>query len=206
MKIVARIIRYILIAAVFFAIGFLLFRIWVFNHYWKLEEVTPTASAIAEYDKGDGANILTNPVHDKLSSTDGTGDGYFSANAMIYFPETKELQVTIRMNDSTFEKLGISEMPDFFLKIYKNFKYDDADHDTQTRPCVRYEDDHFWMYSYRRLVFEDVEIGPDNDVLVCIAGEKSDSELAVHFREQELEKYEYSRADRKAIEAAKAGE
>lgn len=206
MKIVARIIRYVLIAAVFAVIGFLIFRIWVFNHYWKLEDVTPTEAALAEYEKGDAANILTNPVHDKLSSTDGTGDGYFSAGAMIYFPEQKELQVTIRMNDSTFEKLGIEKMPDFFLKILTNYQYNDEVHDVKTRPCARYEDDHFWMYSYRRLVFEDVEIGPNNDVLVCIAGEKNDSELAVHFREQELEKYEYSRADKKALEAAKAGD
>ena len=206
MKIVARIIRYVLIAAVFAVIGFLLFRIWVFNHYWRLDDVIPTEAALAEYAKGDGANILTNPVHDKLSSTGNTGDGYYSANAMVYFPEEKELQVTIRMNDSTYERLGLDEMPVFFLKIFTNYQYEDEVHDVETRPCVRYEDDHFWMYSYRRLVFEDVEIRPDNDILVCIALEKGDSELAVHFREQELEKYEFSRADKKALEAAKAEE
>ena len=201
MKIVAKIIRYILIAAVFAVIAFLLFRIWIFNHYWKLEEVTPTAAAISEYEKGDGARVLTNPVHDTLSSTGGTGDGYFSADDFVYFPDEKEIQVTIRMNDSTFEKLGTEDMPDFFVKIYTNYEYDDEEPDVVTRECSRYDDDHFWMYSYRRLVFEDVEIGPDNDILVCIAGEDGDSELVVHFREQELEEYSFSRADRKVLEA-----
>ena len=201
-KIVARIIRYILIAAVFAAIGFLLFRIWVFNHYWELEDVTPTAAAIAEYEKGDAANVLTNPVHDKLSSSGGVGDGNFAGSSFVYFPDEKEIQVTIRMNDSIFEKLGIDGMPEFFLKIFTNYDYDSEENDVETRQCVRYEDDHFWMYSYRRLVFEDVEIGENNDVLVCIAGEEGDSELVIHFREQELEKYDFSRADKKAIEAA----
>ena len=201
MKVVAKVIRYILIAAVFAVIAFLLFRIWIFNHYWRLEEITPTASAIAEYGRGEDANILTNPVHDKLSSSGGVGDGYFAANDFVYFPEEKEIQVTIRMNDSTFEKLGMTETPEFFVKILTNFDYEDEDPQIETRPCVRYEDDHFWMYSYRRLVFEDVEIGPDNDVLVCISLEDGDSELVVHFREQEMEKYDFSRADRKAIEA-----
>lgn len=201
MKTVAKIIRYVLIAAVFAVIAFLLVRIWVFNHYWKLGQVTPTEAAICEYEKGEDANVLTNPVHDKLSSTNGTGDGYFAGNALVYFPEEKELQVTIRMNDSTFEKLGTEEMPDFFLKIYENFSYDDEDPVVRTRECAKYEDDHFWMYSYRRLVFEDVEIGEDNDVLVCIAGEDGDSELVVHFREQELEQYNFSRKDKKALAA-----
>lgn len=202
MKIVARILRYVLIAAVFAVIAFLLVRIWIFNHYWRLDDVTPTAAAIAEYVRGDSANVLTNPVHDKLSSTGGKGDGYFAGSALVYFPEEKELQVTVRMNDSTFEKLGVEEMPELFLKIYENFSYEEEDPVVQTRECASYKDDHFWMYSYRRLVFEDVEIGPDNDILVCIAREDGDSELVVHFREQELEKYEFSRSDKKVIEAA----
>ena len=200
MKIVAKIVRYVLIAAVFAVIVFLIGRIWMFNHYWRLEEVIPTEAALAEYEKGDAANVLTNPVHDDLSSTGGTGDGNFAANDVVYFPEQKELQVTVRMNDSSFEKLGVSGMPEFFLKIYTNYQYDDETHDIQTRECARYEDDHFWMYSYRRLVFEDVEIGADNDVLVCISGEGGDSELVVHFREQEFERYEFSKADVKRFD------
>lgn len=203
MKIVAKIIRYVLIAAVFAVIAFLLFRIWIFNHYWRLEELVPTEAALAEFDRGDDANVLTNPVHDKLSSSAGVGDGNFAGNSLVYFPDEKELQVTIRMNDSTFEKLGTEEMPDFFLKILTNYSYEDEDPAVDTRHCVRYEDDHFWMYSYRRLVFEDVEIGAQNDLLVCIASEDGDSELVVHFREQEMEKYEFTRADKKALEAAK---
>ena len=53
---------------------------------------------------------------------------------------------------------------------------------------------------YREQGF-DVEIGEDNDVLVCIAGEDGDSELVVHFREQELEQYNFSRKDKKALAA-----
>ena len=59
------------------------------------------------------------------------------------------------------------------------------------------------MYTYRRLVFEDVEIGEANDLLVCISSDGTSaggvSELVVHFREQQLEPYSLSRADKKAL-------
>ena len=205
MKIVGKVIKYVLIAALAAVIGFLLWRIWYFNHDSRLDTVIPTDAALAEYAKGDAANVLENPVHDKLSSTGGTGDGYFSGYGFVYFPDEKEVQVTIRMNKSTLDALGVEEMPELFLKIYNNFSYEDEDPDVTLRYCERKEDDSFLMYRYRRLVFGDVEIGPDNDLLVCMSTDGGDSELVVHFREQELEKYEFTRADKKALEAA-AGE
>lgn len=207
MKIFAKILRYVLTFAVFAVIAFLLWRIWFLNHDATLDTVIPTEAARAEYSLGDSAVFLTNPVHDKMSSGKEGADGYFTGYGVVYIPEKKELQVTVRMNDSTSERLGLSE-PYFFLKIYEDFSYDDEDPSVQIRECVQSQEDHKLMYTYRRLVFENVEIGEKNDLLVCLSTDGTTSggvsELVVHFREQELEPYKLSRADKKALEGENA--
>ena len=202
MKLAAKIIKYVLIVILVCVIAFLLWRIWYFNHDTHLDAMIPTDAAKAEYALGGDAVFLTNPVHDKVSSSDGAGDGYFAAYGFVYIPAKREVQVTVRMNDSTLEKLGLDGELPFFLKIYTNFSYDDPDPDVKIRECVRYEEDHRLMYTYRRLVFEDVEIGPENDLLVCLPTDAKSgaSELVVHFREQELEAYSLTGADKKALE------
>lgn len=204
MKIFAKILRYVLSAAVFAVIAFLLWRIWFVNHDSTLDTIIPTDAVCAEYSRGDEAVFLYNPVHDRLSSGKEGADGYFSGYGFVYLPEKEEIQVTIRMNDSTLEKLSLDEVPYFFLKIYDNFSYDDENPNVQIRECTRVEEYHKLMYSYRRLVFEDVEIGETNDLLVCLSTDGTSaggvSELVIHFREQELEPYKLSRADKKAIE------
>lgn len=206
MKIFARILRYVLSAAVFAVIAFLVWRIWFLNHDSTLDTLIPTDAVRAEYARGDEARFLTNPVHDRMSSGKDGADGYFSGYGFVYLPDKKEVQITVRMNDSTLEKLGLDEVPYFFLKIYDNFSYDDENPNVQLRECARSEDDHKLMYSYRRLVFENVEIGEANDLLVCLSTDGTSaggvSELVIHFREQQLETYKLSRADKKALEAA----
>lgn len=204
MKIFAKILRFVLSAAVFAVIAFLLWRIWFLNHDSTLDTIIPTDAVRAEYARGDDAVFLTNPVHDRMSSGKDGADGYFSGYGFVYLPEKKEVQVTIRMNDSTLDKLSLDSVPYFFLKIYDNFSYDDENPTVQIRECARSEEDHRFMYSYRRLVFENVEIGETNDLLVCLSTDGTSaggaSELVIHFREQQLEPYKLSRADKKALE------
>ena len=203
MKVFAKVIKIVLIVSVFLVIGFLLWRIWFFDNDRRLDTMIPTDAARAEYARGGDAVFLTNPVHDKISSSNGAGDGYFAAYGFVYIPDKKEVQVTVRMNDSTMEKLGLDGVPYFFLKIYTNFNYGDDESGAKICECARYEDDHNMMYTYRRLVFEDVEIGEANDLLVCLSADGTSaggvSELVVHFREQPLEEYTLTDADKRAL-------
>ena len=204
MKIFSKVIKYLLIFSVFAVIAKQHWRIWFFNNDKHFDTIIATDAAKAEYALGDDAVFLTNPVHDTVSSHDGAGDGYFAGCGVVYIPAKTGLQVTVRMNDSTMEKLGLDEVPYFFLKKYTNFRYDDPDPEVQIIECARHEDDHRMMYSYRRLVFEGVEIGKENDILICLSDDGTSaggvSELVIHFREQEFETYDLSKADRKALE------
>ena len=203
MKIVGKILKYLLYGLVIFVFGLIFWRIWTINDESVLSYITPTENALAAYaDKGEGA-FMYNEIDDRISgNAEGSADGYFSAYAFVYIPEKKEVQVTVRVNDSTKDRLGTDGTPYFYLNIYEN-----AEDVRNIREPVYTEDQHRLMYTYRRLVFEDVEIGRTNDLLICISdtGDSSSdkSELVIHFQEQVLEQYELTKKDVKSLEGNK---
>ena len=103
------------------------------------------------------------------------------------------MQVTARVNDSTLDRLGLEELPHFFLRNYAT---------GETWDCVFSEDEHSLMYGYRRMVFEGINITEDSDILLCMSSDGSDvpeSELVIHFREQKLKAYKLSGAEKKSL-------
>lgn len=200
MKIVGKILKYLLYGLVIFVFGLIFWRIWTINDESVLSCVTPTENALSAYAEKGADAFLSHEVHDRISGTaEGAADGYFSGYAFVYIPDKKEVQVTLRVNDSTAGRLGLSELPYFYLNIYEN-----AEDVRNVREPIYTEDQHRLMYNYRRLVFEDVEIGEKNDLLICVSdtGDSSGdvSELVIHFQEQELEPYELTKNDVKSLE------
>lgn len=200
MKIAAKIIKTVLLAAVVAIVVFLLWRIFTFNSVSVLGDITPTENAREAYASGNPDAFMTNKIHDRISGNEEGADGYFSAFSFVYIPEAKEVQVTVRVNDSTSEKLALpSLMPYFYLKFNEN-----GDDTGEIRECSYFEDEHKLMYSYRRLVFEDVEITDITNLIICLSdtGETDAcvSELVIHFQEQPLEKYKLSGGEKKSLE------
>jgi len=201
MKIVGKILKYLVYALIVFVFGLIFWRIWTINNESNLGEITPTANAVSAYTSSGEEAFMTNDMNDRISGTQDGADGYFSAYAFVYIPEKKELQVTVRVNESTFEKMGIGEMPYFYLNIYEN-----SEDVRDIREPSYTEETEMLMYRYRRLIFEDVEIGESNDILICASdsGDSSadKSQLVVHFKEQILEQYELSKDEKKFLETA----
>lgn len=156
-------------------------------------------NAVSAYKEFGADAFSANKIDDRISGTDESADGYFSAYALLYIPERRELQVTVRMNDSTKERLELEETPYFYLNIYEDSK----DVGNFRKPSYT-EDDHRLMYTYRRIVFENVDIGETNDILVCLSttGDTSSnvSQLVIHFKEQTMTPYDLSSKEKNILE------
>lgn len=200
MKIAGKIIKYILLSAACAVVAFLLWRIFLINSDSVLGDITPTENAKAAYASSGDEAFKTHFLPDRISGNAEEADGYFSAYSFVYMPETKEVQVTLRINDSTSERLGLGgELPYFFLKFNEN-----GEDTGEICEYAYFEDEHELMYSYRRMVFENVEITPETNLIVCLSttgdSTASISELVIHFQEQELEEYDLSKKEKKSLE------
>jgi len=194
--------------------------IWrvLFAGWEVLDEFIPTKATSELYKAKGDIKIITNDVADEISE-----NGYFSVFGFYYSPETKEVQVTVRYNDSTLDKLQTNDV-DFYIytvdtsgepvvpetdpytgeaiesvRLHEGYPIGDI-----IAPSPEYTmTDESLFYNYEKLVFEGIEIGEHTNVIVslCISG-NSDEEKAViaaHFAEQPMEDYELSDDDREAL-------
>lgn len=199
MKLAGKIIKYVLFGAACAVVAFLLWRIFLINSDSVLGDVTPTENAKIAYAASGEDAFKTHFLPDRISGNSEEADGYFSAYSFVYIPEAKEVQITLRINDSTSERLGLGgELPYFFLKFNEN-----GEDTGEIRECASFEEDHELMYSYRRLVFENVEITPEMNLIVCLSttgdSAASISELVIHFQEQTFEEYDLSGKEKKSL-------
>lgn len=182
-----------------------------------LDEFIPTRATAEAYSQSGGLKIMTNDVADEISE-----GGYFSAYCFFYSPETKEVQVTVRYNNSTVDKLGDV---DFYLytvdvsgepydtaadsvvdengnviKLHQGYPMSDV-----LSPISEYtQTDEVLFYNYEKLVFEGVEVDEGTNVIIrlCKAGETEELAVIVaHFAEQPLEEYKLSGDESDALAA-----
>ena len=169
--IILKAIIFILCAAV---IGVLAFRLIIFNHYPDGVTNIYFTDALTEHYVNTDGNIgaLTQELlNSRNYGYDDSKDGNFFAKNMIYIPETKELQVTLRYNtslaDSINKKYGIEFNPDsednFTYKLVAMRASDTvSDGEELGRPIdatlVAEKYDSLFMYRYIKLVFEGVDL------------------------------------------------
>ena len=113
----------------------------------------------------------------------------------MYIPEIREVQVTVRYNDSIYEKESLAADTVFTFGLT----------DSDTKAEVTGEilaSKKIWMYTYHRLVFRDVSISDTNDLLLQMyAGDKAVAVDVIHYKDQNvvLKPYKLSGSERKAL-------
>ncbi len=184
-----------------------------------LSKLSPTDTLCAAYAENGNIELLTHDVVDEISD-----NGYFSAYAFVYSPETSELQVTVRYNNSTVNALGDVEFRLFTVdsssgKDATNVSGGDAGVDEnggrtyQGHPAG---DDVFptvaektkkLFYNYERLVFDGIEIGENTNVIItiCKAGAAKNDQtyeaaVTAHFAEQPMKNYKLSNSEKALLE------
>lgn len=217
MKRFGTIVRYVLFALLCLALGIILIRVIISSDESVLDELTPTDAAKAAFaalPEGETFAVrhgvpyqVSEKVHDKVGyeipwrageKSSDERDGYFTAYGFVYIPSAKELQIVVRYNNAVLTTPGTAEGDDFRFTLWCE------ETDTEILPSS-VETGAKWMYQYRRLVFDGVELNDHETLWLLMRSDGADeplNKLLCHYPEQyryDMKTYKLSRAERRAL-------
>lgn len=166
-----RVVKSILVIFVFVLAGLLAFRFWLNSYYPKeMRNLIPTEPLRAAYAAGE-LRVQTQEIRVLYENPN---EGLFFADHMLFSEETGSLQVTVRWNKSTLNKLAERYPETFNPEAESPFTYRlFAGHDRGSEEIisgegavirgesyfpVATEQDSFALYCYERIAFEGVEL------------------------------------------------
>ncbi len=151
MKTVGKVLKVIALSISFFIFAFFLFRIFTMGDPVSMTTVDWNPSAREAYQHNPSSFSVISQKQQVML----TKDGKFWISGILYLPEAKQLQVTIKYNDSTLKALREEtgqDLPDepftFSLLDSAGIRYTDYDFRTERK----------LNYSYRRLIFYGVDL------------------------------------------------
>ncbi len=110
-------------------------------------------------------------------------DGYFSAYAFYYSPEAREIQVTVRWNDSVYE----------YTDMEKGYEYEFCILNEATGerfPAVAVDSVKKTLYNYRKLTVPNVNVGEtDRLTVVMYLRDGYESTQVIRYGEQPFKDY-----------------
>lgn len=154
-KIIKKTLLYTLRIASFFVIALLFWRIFSGGDPKSMQKFLWTEETIESYQNDpDSFKAYYYRHKDNL-----TTDGKFAASYVYYVPSEKQIQITLRYNDSTLEKLmrdySLSDVP-----TEEPFVFVLTDGSGKNYTEYKYVSDTKNMYNYRRLVFDGIDFEP----------------------------------------------
>ena len=164
-----------------------LIRIFLMSDKKTLSELYPSENAIAAYEGGN--EFVSHSVYEDIAD-----DGYYSANGLIYCPETKELQITGRYNDSLYTYFDCADTVEFTWRLE-----DRANEKTYEGKVV--ESAEKYLYNYRKIIFEDVEINDESEMYLFLCYEDKypvedkTKGLLIHIPGEEFKTYKLSKEE-----------
>lgn len=184
----AKIIKTFIYAVVLLLCALIILRCCASGDRSSFTELSVTPAMVDAY--ADGEFEILRLEED---ASEITSDGYFSAYGFRYIPETKELQITVRWNVSTWEYLNLpaDTTLDFYLC---------CNDDTATlRTPDRIEASTKSLYRYEKLSWSNVELGEDDWQVYMDRQDGEYSIAPIRYKEQEYKTYKPSGDEKKAL-------
>lgn len=136
-----------------------------------------TDALIAAYEDGD-SKILTVKISAEISD-----DGYFTAYAFYYNPESGEAQFAVRWNDSVYEYTDMEAGYEYSFYLLNETT-------GETYPVSAIESKKNLFYNYRRMVSSGVKVEEDEKlVLVMELRDEYTSTIVIKHAEQQFKEY-----------------
>ena len=162
---VIRIVKGALVLFMFTLAGLLFFRFWLHGHYpAAVRDLIPTEALRASYAASGVPDARTQEIRVKY---DDPNEGLFFADHMVAVPKTGSIQVAVRYNQSTLEKLAERYGSAFDPTAGEPFTYrifcctgegEDGTLAGATYLPTDHRDAALAMYRYRRLAFDGVSL------------------------------------------------
>ena len=200
-----RIVKSALVLFMFILAGLLFFRFWLNGFYpADMRRLIPTDTLLAAYSCGEGPDAKTQEIRVLY---DDPNEGLFFAKHMVFVEDTGSLQVSVRYNKSTLEKLS-ERYGDAFDPTaedpftYRLFAACPAGEDFITVNGEEIRGDYytldasreasFAMYRYERLAFEGVRFDGVTWIRLEIghAAKEYESDIVVYENHEEYSEFE----------------
>ncbi len=141
------------------------------------DELYITEGLRAAYSDGELV-IKTVKVEEEIAD-----DGYFSAYALFYAPETGELQITVRWNDSVYDYTDMAEGHEYSFYILNETT-------GERFPATAIDSRKKILYNFRKLVADNVNIGDGDRITVVMElRDGFESTQIIRYGEQPLKDY-----------------
>ena len=193
---IGKIVKFIFAALFIVFMAAVILRIFMLKDSRTLSDIYPTEAAKTAYAEDGSSAFLTHKPADEISS-----DGYYSAYAIVYAPEEKELQLTVRYNDSLPERYMLGSIPE-------NYAWELRDGDgTVIAEGTVLDIAEKYRYNYVRVAFDGVEIGDDDELYLFLISDEvqypeADTEgLRLHGPENSFKTYKPDKSEKKTLEA-----
>ena len=177
MKYISRILKWSCYAVIFAVAALLIGRIVMANYYPDaMTSFRPSEAFVAASSEEHVPTVYRQGLRISYDDHDGGRYARFMANHQYYCPETGELQIAVRYNSSTLEKL----QEDFKLDAlpennpFALFDFTISDNYGNRAYLLEMETDQKFMYTYLKLTFTgiDFEVSDWLRVDICYKGEE----------------------------------
>lgn len=192
---IGKIFKYLCFALMFFVVAVLGYRFYTLNYYPDFAEAVIRTDALVSGYNADTLSGKTWKTPDKYDV-----NGYFFVHQPIYFENEKTLIITIRYNNSLLEKLkfdGSSEELDLFPSLR-------SEGSERILPFAYRHGEAYGIYSYRRYVFENVELEDTKQLLLDVHLDEAYEEapyarIEIYKESTRLKNYKLTRNDKNEL-------
>lgn len=182
-----KIIKRIATALLFIVCGMFILRCCLVADKSIFDDLYATDSLRTAYADGEFA-VQTVEVEREIAD-----DGYFAAYAFCFVPETGEVQVTVRWNDSVYDYTGMTPGHEYSFHLLNEAT-------GETFPLTALDAEKRLMYSYRKLSASGVNLGEaDTLTVVMELRDGFESTQVIRYGEQPLEEYKLSSGEKKVL-------
>lgn len=172
-----KIIKNTVMAIMFILCAMFIFRCCLVSDKSVFDDLTVTDSLRSAYSDGESV-IYTAHQYDELSE-----DGYFSAYAFYYNPESGEVQFAVRWNDSVYEYTEMDEGHEYAFHLLNEAT-------GEIYPAEAIDSKEKLMYNYRKLTVPGMVIGQTDQITAVMElRDGFESTQVMKYDGQELEEY-----------------
>ncbi len=148
------------IALMVTVVGLLAFRFYTLNHYPSFAKgIIPTESLKDNFKSDGSLNAITWRMPEELDE-----EGCFFAYQPIYIEEEKTFIITVRYNDALLEELNFDGNGESF-EMFPSLSYKETERKLPSSYEYGYA---YGLYSYRRYVFENVDLSDYEHIYLSI--------------------------------------
>ena len=167
LKIVGKVIKIVITTLIFVFIAAFLFRIWTNDYYPKDMKRIRFTDSLVEYYNENSDTFKAYKQKVRISYDDKEEGNFFASNTIVV-PDANALQTVIRYNDAVFERLRekygietteLEKTEPFLFSVFACTGSDGNEgYEGVTYLPTETVEDTFWMYTYEKLCFDEIEL------------------------------------------------